>query len=116
MMQLQVPAEPQTYTDVSFRLELESQSNIFTTYKAQIKRDIKIREIEERKAKKVAKKREQMEQIKKDNPGLEIDEEAFLADSESEEELEPLHIPEVPNNIIWLKYTRAGTIWLSMAG
>lgn len=37
-------------------------------------------------------------------------------DSESEEELEPLFIPEVPNKILWLKYTEDRTIWLSMAG
>ncbi|KAJ8984434.1 hypothetical protein NQ317_012497 [Molorchus minor] len=59
---------------------------------------------------------EEMERVKKENPGLEIDEEAFLADSESEEELEPLHIPEVPNKILWLRYTEDETIWLSMAG
>lgn len=40
----------------------------------------------------------------------------FSVDSESEEELEPLFIPDVPNNILWLKYTEDKTIWLSMAG
>ncbi|KAJ8927184.1 hypothetical protein NQ314_020460, partial [Rhamnusium bicolor] len=40
----------------------------------------------------------------------------FSADSESEEILEPLHIPEVPNKILWLKYTDDKTIWLSMGG
>ncbi|XP_030750373.1 cilia- and flagella-associated protein 44 [Sitophilus oryzae] len=116
MMEIQLPEEEQPYTDISFRLFLDVQLNCFKTYKSQIKRDIKIKEIEERKAKKVAKKREHMEQVKKDNPGLEIDEEAFLADSESEEELEPLFIPEVPNRIIWLKYTDKKNIWLSMGG
>lgn len=78
-----------------------------------------------------------MERIKAENPGLDIDEEVFLgkrfffslstvtenlikspisADSESEEELEPLFIPEVPNRILWLQTTSEGTIWLSMAG
>lgn len=40
----------------------------------------------------------------------------IVADSESEEELEPLYIPEVPNKILWLMYTEDKTIWLSMAG
>ncbi|ERL94503.1 hypothetical protein D910_11780 [Dendroctonus ponderosae] len=116
MMQISLPTEEQPYTGVSFKLELRPQCNTFTTYKSQIKRDNKIRQIEEKKAKKVAKKREEMERIKKENPGLEIDEETFLADSETEEELEPLFFPEVPNRIIWLKYTPFDTIWLSMAG
>ncbi|KAL1505618.1 hypothetical protein ABEB36_005142 [Hypothenemus hampei] len=116
MMQIPLPVEEENYTATSYQLNLEPKYNSFTTYKSQIKRDIKIQEIEERKAKKVAKKRKEMEQIQKENPGLEIDEETFLADSESEEDLEPLFIPEVPNRIIWLKYTADETIWLSMAG
>lgn len=78
MMQISLPTEEQSYTSVSFKLELQPQYNTFTTYKSQIKRDNKIRQIEEKKAKKVAKKREEMERIKKENPGLEIDEETFL--------------------------------------
>ncbi|XP_060530871.1 cilia- and flagella-associated protein 44 [Cylas formicarius] len=116
MMQVALPKEEQLYTTVSFRLNLEPKFNRFTTYKSQIKRDIKIKEIEERKAKKVARKRQEMEALKNEHPGLEIDEETFLEDSESEEELEPLYIPEVPNRIIWLKYTENDTIWISMAG
>lgn len=38
------------------------------------------------------------------------------ADSESEEELEPLHIPQPPNKILWMQITPDDTIWLSMAG
>lgn len=40
----------------------------------------------------------------------------ILADSESEEELEPLHIPEIPNKVLWLQSTPDDTIWLSMGG
>lgn len=78
MMEVQVPEVPQSYTKVSFLLTVQPTYKNFLTYKAQIRRDIKIREIEERKAKKVEKKRKEMEKIKKENPGLEIDEEAFL--------------------------------------
>ncbi|KAJ8952048.1 hypothetical protein NQ318_010958 [Aromia moschata] len=95
---------------------MQPQFNVFKTYKSQIRRDIKIKEIQDRKAKKLAKKLEELERVKKENPGLEIDEDAFLADSESEEQLEPLHIPEVPNKILWLRYTENRTIWLSMGG
>ncbi|CAG9822879.1 unnamed protein product [Phaedon cochleariae] len=116
IMQVNVPCEPQCYTDVSFLLRVDAQYLNFKTYKAQIRRNIKIKNIQTRKKKKIEKKRKDMEQLKKDNPGLEIDEETFLADSESEEKLEPLFIPEIPNTILWLRYTEDDTIWLSMGG
>lgn len=37
-------------------------------------------------------------------------------DSESEEVLEELHIPEVPNKICFIIYTPDDTLWLSMGG
>lgn len=116
ILQVVVPTEPQEYTKVSFLLNLQQQSNKFITYKAQIRRNLKIAEIKAKKSKKVAKKREEMERLKADNPGLDIDEEVFLADSESEEELEPLHIPEVPNKIMWMQSTERNSIWLSLGG
>lgn len=115
-MQVDVPSFPQEYTKISYLLHLKPIHNKFTTYKAQIRRDIKIREIEARKAAKVEKKRKEMERIKRENPGLDIDEDIFLADSESDEELEPLFIPEIPNKILWMQLTPDDTIWLSMAG
>ncbi|RZC43160.1 thyroid receptor-interacting protein 11 [Asbolus verrucosus] len=116
IIQVVVPHEPQDYTTVSYLLNLDIKENKFTTYKAQIRRDIKIREIQAKKAVKVAKKRVEMEKLKAENPGLDIDEEVFLADSETEEELEPLFIPEIPNRIIWMQSTEDDTIWLSMGG
>lgn len=78
MMQVQVPHEPQDYTGVSFLLKLMPQENQFRTYKAQIRRDIKIAEIEKRKAEKLAKKMLELEKVKAENPGMTIDEEVFL--------------------------------------
>lgn len=78
-MQVEVPTDPQEYTTVSFSLNLEPKYKNFTTYKSQIRRDIKLKEIEEKKEKKRAKKRIEMEKIKKENPGLEIDEDVFLS-------------------------------------
>ncbi|KAJ9600982.1 hypothetical protein L9F63_000820, partial [Diploptera punctata] len=40
----------------------------------------------------------------------------FLVDSESEEELDPIYIPEEPNPILFCMYTPRNTIWLSMGG
>lgn len=116
IVHVQVPSELQLYTDVSYLLKLSTKHAQFTTYKSQIRRDIKIAEIERRKAAKVERKREEMEAIKKENPGLDIDEDVFLADSDSEEELEPLFIPPVPNRILWMQSMIDDTIWLSMAG
>lgn len=78
MMQVEVPTDPQSYTEVSFLLEVEPKYKNFVTYKAQILRDIKLNEIEARKAKKREKKRKEMVKILQENPGLEIDEEIFL--------------------------------------
>lgn len=39
-----------------------------------------------------------------------------LADSESDEEMEPLYIPEIPNRILWLQYTNENSVWISMGG
>ncbi|KAJ8984435.1 hypothetical protein NQ317_012498 [Molorchus minor] len=48
------PEDVQPYTGISFLLDLEPKMNLFKTYKAQIRRDIKIKEIQERKAKKIS--------------------------------------------------------------
>lgn len=77
-MQILVPQRPQIYTGKSFLLELSPKYNQFQTYKAQIRRNIKIEEIRKRKAEKLAKKREELEKVKAENPGMMIDEELFL--------------------------------------
>lgn len=73
-----VPKVPQDYTTITYKLLVDVQQRCFKTYKAQIRRDIKISEIEARKAEKLERKREDMERVKQENPGLEIDEEVFL--------------------------------------
>lgn len=70
--------------------------------------------LEEAKIQKMLKKKLSLERIRQENPDIKIDDETFLADSESDEELEPIFIPPVPNRVIWLRYTKEGTIWLSM--
>lgn len=77
-MQVDVPKVPQDYTKITYLLFVNPIHRKFTTYKAQIRRDIKIKEIQARKAKKVEKKRAEMEIIKRENPGLDIDEDVFL--------------------------------------
>lgn len=77
-LQITLPAEPQSYVEKSYLLDVQVLLQRFTTYKAQIRRDIKLAEVEAIKAKKLEKKRKEMEKVKKENPGLEIDEELFL--------------------------------------
>lgn len=78
IVQVSVPEKPQNYTTITYILKLEPKYQRFQTYKAQILRDIKIKEIETRKAIKREQKRKEMEKIIADNPGLEVDEEVFL--------------------------------------
>lgn len=58
----------------------------------------------------------ELERVRKENPTADINEEAFLADSESDEEVEPAFVPRTPNRVLWAQYTTEGTIWLSMSG
>ncbi|XP_055921167.1 cilia- and flagella-associated protein 44 [Eupeodes corollae] len=90
----------------------------FKSLKSRIRRDIETTARLRRKAKKLAAKKKELKRLMEINPGLEFDESA-LADSsgsEDEEAQKPLHIPDPPNPILWLRYTDNGTIWLSMAG
>ncbi|XP_031340937.1 cilia- and flagella-associated protein 44-like [Photinus pyralis] len=114
--QVEVPNSPQKYTTVTYKLKEVPTQKRFITYKSQILRDILLAEIAAQKAKKVERKKVELAQLKTDNPGMDIDEELFLEDSSTEEILESLFIPEVPNNILWLQVTDDDTIWLSVAG
>lgn len=81
-----------------------------------IRRNLKIKEIEVRKEKKKARKMKELEKIKEENLGIDINEESFLADSDNEEELEKIHIPEVGNSVLWIQYTNTESLWLSIGG
>lgn len=78
LLQVTVPADQQYYTTITYILHIDPIVNKFTTYKAQIRRDIKIREIEARKEAKREKKRAEMKKLMAENPGLEVDEDVFL--------------------------------------
>lgn len=86
LLEVTIPTEPQDYTEISFLLNIEPRRKTFTTCKSQIRRDIKIREIEAKKLKKLLRKKEELAKIKASNPGLEIDEEQFLREYSSRKE------------------------------
>lgn len=133
-------SEENTYLSYNLTDKQEIKSTRFVSVKSTIRRDLKRAATKKRKDKKRKRKLKNIEKLKANNPGLQIDMEqalgAFcynlmnsgskintiiiyiliLADSEPDEEEEPLFIPPVPNPILWLRYTNRNTIWVSMGG
>uniref|UniRef100_A0A182N7M8 Cilia- and flagella-associated protein 44 n=1 Tax=Anopheles dirus TaxID=7168 RepID=A0A182N7M8_9DIPT len=117
LLEVELPETPVDYTSISYHLRnVEIRQLTFQSVKSEIKRNLRVAEIEKRKQEKRAKKQEALERMRIENPKAEINEEAFLADSDDEEELEPLYIPKVPNPVLWARYTDEETLWLSMGG
>ncbi|XP_058463045.1 cilia- and flagella-associated protein 44 isoform X2 [Malaya genurostris] len=117
VLEVELPEEPVTYTDISYHLKsVDIRQLTFQSVKSEIKRNIRIAELEDLRQKKRARKMESLERVRIENPGVDIDENAFLEDSEDEEELEPLYIPKIPNAVLWVQYTEENTLWLSMGG
>lgn len=111
----QVTAE-ETYLSYNITEPARLRTVKFASVKSRIRREIKRVQTKKRKERKRERKMNEIEKLKKANPGLQIDMESALADSEPDEEEEALFIPPVPNPIIWLRYTVRDTIWVSMAG
>ncbi|KAH8249465.1 hypothetical protein KR032_009855 [Drosophila birchii] len=108
--------EEETYLSYNITEPSRQRFARFTSVKSRIRRDIKREQTKQRKERKRERKMNEIEKVKKANPGLQIDMESALADSEPDEEEEPLFTPPVPNPIIWLRYTERDTIWVSMGG
>ncbi|KAL7741509.1 hypothetical protein ACLKA6_000823 [Drosophila palustris] len=108
--------EEETYLSYNITDPARLRSTRFVSVKSRIRRELRRVQIKKRKEKKRERKMREIDKLKKANPGLQIDMESALADSEPDEEEEPLHIPTIPNRIIWLRYTERNTIWASMAG
>ncbi|XP_035917499.1 cilia- and flagella-associated protein 44 isoform X1 [Anopheles stephensi] len=117
LLEVELPETSVEYTTISFHLRhVEIRQLTFQSVKSEIKRNLRVAEIENRKQEKRARKLQTLERLRIENPKAEINEEAFLADSDEEEELEPLYIPKVPNPVLWARYTDENTLWLSMGG
>lgn len=117
VIEADVPEKPNSYTEVSYHLShIPLKHFKFKSVKSMIRRNLKIKENEARKEKKKARKMKELEKLQMDNPGIDINEEAFLADSDIEEELEKIHIPEVGNSVLWIQYTNTESLWLSIGG
>lgn len=104
-------------TSISYNLQkIPMKKMKFASSKSEIRRQIKRDIIAKHKEEKKERKMDELDKLKKANPGIQVDEEAFLQDSDEEEEEEPLFIPKVANPVLWLQYTSKKTIWLSMGG
>ncbi|KAK2582044.1 hypothetical protein KPH14_002749 [Odynerus spinipes] len=112
-----LPDSPQLYVENSYEL-IHCKPAIFKFHsvKSSIRREIIKYDIEKKKQAKIAQKREKMEKLKVANPGIEIDEEAFLMDSQEDPALPEIYIPETPNKVLIIQYTNQETVWLSLAG
>lgn len=113
----ELPEHPNAHTETSYHLQ-HVPLNVFRfkSIKSQFRRNEKIKQIEQRKEQKRQQKLKDLEKVKIERPELEIDEEAFLADSESDEAIEPIHKPDPPNEILWIQFTSDNTLWVSIAG
>lgn len=117
VLQIELPeTNSEIYTETSYQLNhLPINHFKFKSIKSQIKRNERIKQMEQIREQKRERKLRELDEKKKENPRLDVD--AFLADSEDEEEvLEPIYIPDPPNAVLWIQFTIDGTLWLSMSG
>lgn len=114
VVQADLPERSNSYTDTSYHLSQVPLNHFkFKSIKSQIRRNQKVKQIELRKEQKRQRKLKEIEKRKKEDPDYE---EPSLADSEDEEVLEPIHIPEPANPILWIQFTYNNTLWLSLGG
>lgn len=117
IVQVEVPETPTIYTKTSYHLQhLPLNHFKFKSIKSQIKRTEQIKQIELKREKRREKKLREFEEKLKENPRL-VKEDFLNDETEDEEEnLEPIFIPDPPNSILWIQFTRDETLWLSMSG
>ncbi|XP_011056677.1 PREDICTED: cilia- and flagella-associated protein 44, partial [Acromyrmex echinatior] len=109
-----LPSIPQPYTIASYELvQCQPKAFKFHSVKSAIQRELIRLHREEEKKEKIAKRREEIERLIAESPGLEITEEAFF---EKEEPLPEIYIPKIPNKVLTAQYISQDIIWLSMAG
>lgn len=117
IVQADLPEHPNAYTETSYHLKhIPINEFRFKSIKSQIRRNEKIKQIELRKEQKRQRKLKKLDTMKRDNAALDIDEEAFLEDSEDDEVIEPIYKPDPPNQILWIQFTSDNTLWISVAG
>ncbi|KYN07248.1 WD repeat-containing protein 52 [Cyphomyrmex costatus] len=111
-----LPSIPQPYTIASYEL-VQCQPKVFKFHstKSAIRRELIHLQREEEKKEKIAKRREEIERLTAESPGLEINEETFF-DIEEKEPLPEVYVPKIPNKVLTAQYISRDIIWLSIAG
>ena len=80
--EVELPEKPQAYTTISYELvECAPKCFKFQSTKSAIQRELMRLEIEEKKEAERDARRQKMERIRAENPGIDIDEEVFLSRS-----------------------------------
>lgn len=73
--------------------------------------------MERKKKEKVKKKKDELKIFKEGNVDVEIDEELYLKDSNEDEVLPKMFIPEIPNPVLFAIYTPSEkSLWVSIDG
>lgn len=118
IVEVKIPTSRPLYTKESFLLNLKSRIIQTVSVKSEIIRNEYMLDIELKKKEKIKRKKEKILILKKENPGIEIDEELFLEDSDEEsDELPKIYIPPIPNPVLFAIYTPSEkTIWVSIDG
>lgn len=79
VLEFDVPERSRSYTALSYRLtHIEPKTYVFKSTKSQLRREIRLREIEDLRLLKRAKKMRSLEKLRKENPDIKVDEETFL--------------------------------------
>lgn len=79
VLEFDAPERPRSYTNLSYNLtHIEPKTFVFKSTKSELRRTIRLKEIEDLKLLKRAKKMRSLEKLRKENPDIKIDEETFL--------------------------------------
>lgn len=79
ILQLEIVEADLVHSNETYRLDKIAMSQLkFKSVKSQIRRDKKVMEIKERKAVKRLMKAKKLKDLRRENPAIRIDEEAFL--------------------------------------
>lgn len=117
VVEVDLPEFPQPYNDTTYHLaHIPVKHFKFKSIKSFLHRNEEIKASELKKEEKRQRKLKELERLKVESPAEIIDEEDFLADSDEEEVLEKIYIPDPPNQILFIQFTRDGTLWLSVDG
>lgn len=79
VLEIDVPERSRSYTILSYRLtHIEIKTFVFKSTKSELRREIRLKEIEDLRLLKRTKKMRSLEKLRKENPDIKVDEETFL--------------------------------------